>query len=502
MHNGTTFINERTPMASRKSLTLACVMLLSFTFVSCDMDVPLKEMVQARTMISKARLVLAEKYDPDNLTKAVEHLFDSHSMLVEKKAKQARESAIKAANFAEMAIQASLPKATGDTLAEAKSTYEEAEKMNAGEFAPDQFRRAGEAIKESEELVGADDLMNAFFKAREAVGVGTEAKEIAMSNIPKLNERIAGMKKEIDGLSSLKLTEKQKQTLAGARSGLDRAGALINEGNLKDAMALIQESEEALIGVRGAARVLSASERIANLRKEVAQLKKERGSEFAGEDLDLVSASLNEAEALLQQDKTEEALRKISDAETSLAVAKDKTLKGVATGRAESVERLLAEARKKDGEGKFKDELERAAVMVEDGKKLLAGESYGESIEKFEEAELLIYSLGIIRERDRLKGDGVVSDMEGKRVYRVIYNRKKRDCLWRIAHKVYKDARLWPLIYMANKDQIKDPDLIFPGQRFVIPDIPEKKGPRPDEKGGDPAIKEDDNSTGGEGATE
>jgi len=27
---------------------------------------------------------------------------------------------------------------------------------------------------------------------------------------------------------------------------------------------------------------------------------------------------------------------------------------------------------------------------------------------------------------------------------------------------------MWPLIYWANKEQIKDPDLIFPGQIFKI----------------------------------
>lgn len=34
---------------------------------------------------------------------------------------------------------------------------------------------------------------------------------------------------------------------------------------------------------------------------------------------------------------------------------------------------------------------------------------------------------------------------------------------------VYKDALLWPLIYKANRDQIKDPKEIFAGQIFVIP---------------------------------
>ena len=34
---------------------------------------------------------------------------------------------------------------------------------------------------------------------------------------------------------------------------------------------------------------------------------------------------------------------------------------------------------------------------------------------------------------------------------------------------VYKDALLWPLIYKANRDQIKDPKEIFAGQALVIP---------------------------------
>ena len=34
---------------------------------------------------------------------------------------------------------------------------------------------------------------------------------------------------------------------------------------------------------------------------------------------------------------------------------------------------------------------------------------------------------------------------------------------------VYGDILLWPVIYKANRDQIKDPREIFPGQVFVIP---------------------------------
>lgn len=34
---------------------------------------------------------------------------------------------------------------------------------------------------------------------------------------------------------------------------------------------------------------------------------------------------------------------------------------------------------------------------------------------------------------------------------------------------VYDDGMLWPLIYKANRDQIKNPKEIFPGQKLVIP---------------------------------
>jgi nucleoid-associated protein YgaU len=45
------------------------------------------------------------------------------------------------------------------------------------------------------------------------------------------------------------------------------------------------------------------------------------------------------------------------------------------------------------------------------------------------------------------------------------------DCLWLIASylSIYSDAKRWPDIYEANKDEISDPDLIYPNQEFVIP---------------------------------
>ena len=43
------------------------------------------------------------------------------------------------------------------------------------------------------------------------------------------------------------------------------------------------------------------------------------------------------------------------------------------------------------------------------------------------------------------------------------------DSLSKIAKKLYGDANKWRRIYEANTDQIKDPDLIHPGQILKIP---------------------------------
>ena len=41
--------------------------------------------------------------------------------------------------------------------------------------------------------------------------------------------------------------------------------------------------------------------------------------------------------------------------------------------------------------------------------------------------------------------------------------------LWRLARRTYGDGFGYTVIYEANREQIKDPDLIFPGQVFALP---------------------------------
>lgn len=46
---------------------------------------------------------------------------------------------------------------------------------------------------------------------------------------------------------------------------------------------------------------------------------------------------------------------------------------------------------------------------------------------------------------------------------------KKGDCLWKIAKKFYGNGALYTKIYNANREKIRNPNLIYPGQVFIIP---------------------------------
>lgn len=59
----------------------------------------------------------------------------------------------------------------------------------------------------------------------------------------------------------------------------------------------------------------------------------------------------------------------------------------------------------------------------------------------------------------------------------ITYTVVRGDCLWNIAKKKehYANPFAWPKIYSANRDQIKNPDLIFPKQMFKIPNLTDEE---------------------------
>ena len=53
----------------------------------------------------------------------------------------------------------------------------------------------------------------------------------------------------------------------------------------------------------------------------------------------------------------------------------------------------------------------------------------------------------------------------------VFYTIQKGDSLSKVAQAQYGDPMKWKALFEANREVIKDPDLIYPGQQIRIPEL-------------------------------
>lgn len=166
-------------------------------------------------------------------------------------------------------------------------------------------------------------------------------------------------------------------------------------------------------------------------------------------DISSLKTRLSEAEAALGRCKDETyALVKATDAEIAEF---DRQIK--------DLERRIEElSRMSDADLlKNKDELDKVWLKLDEMGKSKVG-------------QLPEFYDRINRLKD--KAGALQKSMMGKeKVYTVGTWQRDRDCLWNIAKKkdIYDNAWLWPKIWQGNRDQIKDPDLIYPGQKLKIP---------------------------------
>jgi hypothetical protein len=117
------------------------------------------------------------------------------------------------------------------------------------------------------------------------------------------------------------------------------------------------------------------------------------------------------------------------------------------------------------------------STMVLDALRDMKGKPY-ETAQVKPKEEPAEPSVQVIESAEPSGEDVTAVSTEEKRLpkyYEVRLIPERRDCFWRIAEYgfVYGDPFKWRILYEANKSDLKypdNPDLIFPGQVFVIPE--------------------------------
>lgn len=106
-------------------------------------------------------------------------------------------------------------------------------------------------------------------------------------------------------------------------------------------------------------------------------------------------------------------------------------------------------------------------VLIED---ITVKEKAGEEGDKYISFKLLEYrDFIIVKSQDAGTQNVKTKKEETNPKSKGSYVVQSGDSLWAIAKKYYGDGSKYTKIYNANKDKIKNPSLIYPGQKLVIP---------------------------------
>ncbi len=140
----------------------------------------------------------------------------------------------------------------------------------------------------------------------------------------------------------------------------------------------------------------------------------------------------------------------------NFAMNMGKKLFGTETEAPDAIQKLIEE----DNPG-----VENLQIQVKDGRAILSGKA--SSAEALEKAVLMagnVHGIEAIDAEGVLIADG--STVAGDDQF---YTIEKGDTLWKIAEKAYGNGSKYQKIFEANREVIKDPDKIYPGQKIRIP---------------------------------
>jgi nucleoid-associated protein YgaU len=433
------------------------IISLGLILASCGDVVPIQELGDAKLAIDSAVTAGATSYASKKLAEARKVLYEGHAFVAEEKKEEAQKKAVEARKLAEMAeliTKAHLAKNKAkDEVENAQKHYDSAIDANAEMFAPNDLKKAKESLdiaraklKETEdELQKADKVEKSDAKqyekvialaketadkAKEADQFASDARKICAEQVPSIRASIRDVENTILAAETIGGKTHAAQKIETARSKAASAKALTSDMKLKKALVELNEAkinaDEALL----IAKKARAEEKIAEAAKVIEQAQKSLTAEAKKDQLNASKESLESAKKSHAEKRYDDSF---SQSEESIRLAKI-----VIDAEAE----MIAEKKRKEDE-----ERQRLSGAKEGEKVSLEGQQ-----KRLQE---------LIDFWAKLKKES--------KTHKVKWQKSARQTLWRISIYYYNDVRLWPRIYRINQDMIKDPDLIYPGQHFLVP---------------------------------
>jgi nucleoid-associated protein YgaU len=391
----------------KNSSIIIFTIITAFMFMACRLEVPVREMTQAKKDITAAMKVKADKYAPEELNAAKTKLFESQAQVSDKKTDDAKKSADEADMLALSAINKALPLLAKDTIGIAEKSLDEAGEAYAEQLAPAQYRDAEGKLKQANDLFQEKKYQESYEMALKADASAKNARNVALGKRDILRDSITEVKATLD------------------------------------------------------------------------EAEKYGAKKYAADKFNLAGENILIAERAYQDQDLKKGFSAVEVAKMNADEALLASLKGYANDRIAKAGEVIGQAEKSKKAAGKKADIDAAKEALSDAKAKLADAKYKESIEASDEAIRLAYAaMGKNPDgTDIASGTEGGHGTEGQQVeedkdfwfYKVVYRQHYKDCLWYVAKKYYNNGLQWKKIYEANKDQIKNPDLVFPGQVLKVP---------------------------------
>ncbi len=393
-------------------------LLLSLVVVSCGDPLPIKEMNSARESINRALSVKADKYAPEEIEASKARLIECHDFIVDKEdVEKAKASALESKKLADAAYDKAIPLLAKDTIDIAEQGMEEAVEAHADVLASQEYADARATLDKGVTQYEEKQYYEAYQKAIQADQKAKSARNTALGSKHLLKDEIAEVKMTLRRADNYNASENAAESYNLAQENIATAEGAYNEMKLKRGFAA---TEAARISAEEAFRTAlekTATEELAMSAEAVEKAGASEGASVAADELAAAKEAYSTAKAMHDEKRYEESIEYSKEA-----------------GRLAGIVAMTRPAQE-DTSVAQKDEDEDDAEISK----------AAEELEKAEEKDYTLYT--------------------------VVYRKGPKDCLWRIAGRHYQNPRKWKKIYQANKDRIKNPDLIYPGWVLKIPKL-------------------------------
>lgn len=345
----------------------------------------------------------------------------------------------------------------------AKAAISRALSVRADTYASEEMTDATARLYEAHGLIQNNKIDDAKASAKEAEALAMAAYHKACPIAAK--ETIGIAQKSLDEAAEANADELAPAEYSEAKTALETAGADYENRSYPSAYTKALEADRSAKEAKAAAldKKDMLKDAIDEVKITLEKAEEYNAKEYAPENVKLAEENIALAETAYSNLELKKGFSAVEVAKINADEAYAVSIKEIAALELSKTESLLVRAF--ESKSAASDELTAANEAYQNAEAMFAEGRYREAIEYSREAALLSNLVAAQKDGD---DDSVGEEVDTEKDY-ILYTVVYGDCLWKIADRHYKNPRKWKRIYNANKDKIRNPNLIYPGWVLKVP---------------------------------